>query len=110
MIHNLSRKLFGIAVFSGIAIYALFAFSLHLGLDLRGGARIVYSFDFDSALESNQIDETEYNNKSQMVSQMADIFPNASTAVAWLIFQFTRRVKHNWLSSCQTAAKTKSQK
>jgi SecD/SecF fusion protein len=74
MIHNLSRKLFGIAVFSGIAIYALFAFSLHLGLDLRGGARIVYSFDFDSALESNQIDETEYNNKSQMVSQMADIF------------------------------------
>ncbi|MCX8267056.1 MAG: hypothetical protein OTI37_05535, partial [Planctomycetota bacterium] len=64
MINNLSRKLFGIAIFSGIAIYALFAFSLHLGLDLRGGARIVYSFDFDSALEANQISESEYSNKS----------------------------------------------
>ncbi|MDP6963110.1 MAG: protein translocase subunit SecD, partial [Planctomycetota bacterium] len=74
MIHNLSRKLFGIAIFSGIAIYALFAFNLHLGLDLRGGARIVYSFDFDSALESNQIDQSEYANKSELVSQMADIF------------------------------------
>ncbi|MFT7517375.1 MAG: SecD/SecF fusion protein [Myxococcota bacterium] len=74
MIHNLTRKLFGIAIFSGVAIYALFAFSLHLGLDLRGGARIVYSFDFESALEANQIDEVEYANKSEMVTQMADIF------------------------------------
>ena len=74
MINNLSRKLLGIAIFSGIAIYALFAFSLHLGLDLRGGARIVYSFDFDSALEANQISESEYSNKSEMVGQMADIF------------------------------------
>ncbi len=74
MISNLSRKLFGIAFFTGLAIYALFTFSLHLGLDLRGGARIVYSFDFDSALEANQISESEYANKSQMVGQMADIF------------------------------------
>jgi|MDSW01.2.fsa_nt_gb SecD/SecF fusion protein len=74
MIHNLNRKLFGIAFFSALAIYALFAFSLRLGLDLRGGARIVYSFDFESALEANQIDQSEYDDKNILVSQMADIF------------------------------------
>ena len=67
MIHNLNRKLFGIAFFSALAIYALFAFSLRLGLDLRGGARIVYSFDFESALEANQIDQSEYDDKNILV-------------------------------------------
>ena len=75
MVKNLSRKLLGIALFSVLSIWALFSFNLHLGLDLKGGARIVYSFDFVKALRVDKvISENDYANREQLLQQIADIF------------------------------------
>lgn len=74
MVKNLSRKLLGIAVVSLLSLWAIFSFDLHLGLDLRGGARIVYSFDFEGALERKEISQDEYDRRDMLLMQMADIF------------------------------------
>ena len=74
MVHNLSRKLLGIAVASLLSLWAIFSFDLHLGLDLRGGARIVFSFDFAGALEREEISEAEFQDRANLLQQMADIF------------------------------------
>ncbi len=74
MVHNLSRKLFGIAVVSLLSLWAILSFDLHLGLDLRGGSRIVYSFDYKKALERGEISEAEYQQKALLLQQTADIF------------------------------------
>ncbi len=75
MVKNLSRKLLGIALFAVLSVWALLSFNLHLGLDLSGGARIVYSFDFVKALRVDKvIDENDYANRDQLLQQIADIF------------------------------------
>jgi|FLOH01.1.fsa_nt_gi SecD/SecF fusion protein len=75
MVKNLSRKLLGIALFSVLSVWSLLSFNLHLGLDLSGGARIVYSFDFVKALRVDKvIDENDYANRAQLLQQIADIF------------------------------------
>lgn len=74
MVKNLSRKLLGIAFFSVLSVWALLSFNLHLGLDLRGGARIVYSFDFVQALQDEVIDEADYADRAGFLQRMADIF------------------------------------
>ena len=74
MVKNLSRKLLGIALFSVLSVWALLTFNLHLGLDLSGGARIVYSFDFAGALRSGHIDQNDYANRDETLQQIADVF------------------------------------
>ena len=46
MVTNLTRKLLGLGFLTLLSLYAIFSFNLQLGLDLKGGARIVYAFDF----------------------------------------------------------------
>jgi len=74
MVKNLPRKLLGLAFFSAVAIWAILQYSLHLGLDLSGGARISYRFDFQGALARKEISESEFRNKEDLIQQMADIF------------------------------------
>jgi SecD/SecF fusion protein len=75
MVKNLSRKLLGIALFSVLSIWAILSFNIHLGLDLKGGARIVYSFDFVKALRVDKvINESDYANRDLLLQQIADIF------------------------------------
>jgi len=74
MVKNLARKITGLIFFSVLAIFAIFKYDLNLGLDLRGGARLVYSFNFDKALADGQISPEEYANKAQLIQQMADVF------------------------------------
>jgi SecD/SecF fusion protein len=74
MVKNLSRKLLGLAFFSALALWAILQYSLHLGLDLSGGARISYGFDFDGARAEGSISEAELRNKEALLQGMADIF------------------------------------
>ncbi len=59
MVPNLTRKIFGIVALSGLAIWSFLSFPVNLGLDLQGGARIVYRLDFDKAVEEGQISANE---------------------------------------------------
>ncbi|MDA0666521.1 MAG: protein translocase subunit SecD [Planctomycetota bacterium] len=74
MVHNLSRKLLGIAVVSLLSIWAIFSFDLHLGLDLRGGTRLVYSLDFDGAVERGEITEAERQQSQTLLDETVTIF------------------------------------
>ena len=74
MVINLSRKLFGLGFMTLLSLWAIFSFDLQLGLDLKGGARIVYAFDFEQALEDGQISQAEFDNKDSTLRQMADVF------------------------------------
>jgi SecD/SecF fusion protein len=44
-----------------------------LGLDLQGGTRLVYKFDFDAALHNKQITQAEYNRKSDLLQETITI-------------------------------------
>ena len=74
MVHNLSRKLLGIAVVSLLSLWAIFSFDLHLGLDLRGGTRLVYSLDFDGAVERGEITESERQQSQTLLDETVTIF------------------------------------
>lgn len=74
MIKNLARKITGLIFFSALAIFAIFRYDLNLGLDLQGGARLVYKFDFDRALEDGVISKEEFTDKARLIQQMADVF------------------------------------
>lgn len=74
MVKNLSRKLLGLAFFSALALWAILQYTLHLGLDLSGGARISYGFDFDGARAEGSISDAELRNKEALLQGMADIF------------------------------------
>ena len=72
MVTNLSRKIFGIVVLSALSIWSIFTFDIHLGLDLSGGSRIVYRFDFEKAVAEGQISEQE--DHQAVLQQTAMIF------------------------------------
>jgi len=74
MVHNLNRKLLGIAVASLLSLWAIFSFDLHLGLDLRGGTRLVYSLDFDGAVERGEITEMERQQSQTLLDETVTIF------------------------------------
>ena len=66
MVPNISRKIFGILALVIVTIWSFSTFDMNLGLDLQGGARMVYRLDFDKAVEEGQISEME---DRQMVLQ-----------------------------------------
>ncbi len=74
MVPNLGRKIAGLVFFSALAIFAIIAYDLNLGLDLQGGARLVYAFDFEKAADDELIDRAELANKPMLLQQMADVF------------------------------------
>jgi protein-export membrane protein SecD len=47
--------------------------SFRLGLDLRGGTRLVYGFDFEEALARGQITDAEYQAKGELLQATRDI-------------------------------------
>jgi SecD/SecF fusion protein len=47
-----------------------------LGLDLRGGTRLVYRFDFEEALAQGKISKQEYDNPEQLLRDTAEILRN----------------------------------
>jgi preprotein translocase subunit SecD len=47
-----------------------------LGLDLRGGTRLVYNFDFERALDLGQITQAEFDDREQLLRDTADIIRN----------------------------------
>ncbi len=59
MVPNLSRKVFGIFALAAMTIWAFTTFNMNLGLDLQGGARMVYRLDFDKAVAEGQVSEME---------------------------------------------------
>jgi SecD/SecF fusion protein len=74
MVPNLGRKIAGLIFFSALALFAIFAYKLNLGLDLQGGARLVYAFDFEEAAKRGDINPAELANKPMLLQQMADVF------------------------------------
>lgn len=74
MVPNLGRKIAGIIFFSALALFAIFAYKLNLGLDLQGGARLVYAFNFEKAVQDGAIHESELANKPMLQQQLADVF------------------------------------
>jgi SecD/SecF fusion protein len=74
MIKNLARKITGLVFCSALALFAILRYDINLGLDLQGGARLVYQFDFDKALEEGWISQEEHASKAQLIEQMADVF------------------------------------
>lgn len=72
MVTNLSRKIFGILVLTALSVWSIFTFDIHLGLDLSGGSRIVYRFDFDQAVAEGQVSADE--DRQAVLQQTAMIF------------------------------------
>ena len=72
MIPNLGRKIFGVLALSALSVWAILSFDIHLGLDLRGGSRIVYGFDFQGAVQEGQISAQE--DPAEVLEQTARIF------------------------------------
>ena len=69
MIENVGRKVFWIVVFLLAAILCLWVPEkpFRMGLDLQGGTRMVYRFDFEEAAEQGKISEFELGNKVQLL-------------------------------------------
>jgi SecD/SecF fusion protein len=75
MTENLGRKLTLILVLVALAGLCLFVPEkpLRLGLDLQGGTRLQYRFDFDAALAAGKISQGEYTDRGQMLQAFCDI-------------------------------------
>ena len=72
MVENLFRKLLGIVFISALAAFSIWNWNIHLGLDLEGGSRIVYRFDFDQAVTDGQL-QPNYDSV-EVLQQTATIF------------------------------------
>ncbi|MDE0891514.1 MAG: protein translocase subunit SecD [Planctomycetota bacterium] len=75
MIENVGRKVFWIVVFLLAAISCLVVPEkpFRLGLDLQGGTRMVYRFDFEEAAAQGKISEFELGNKAQLLQDFCAI-------------------------------------
>ncbi len=61
MVENAWRKVVFIVVLLALALFLWADWGVMLGLDLRGGARLVYRLDIDAARKSGQIDPNTSN-------------------------------------------------
>ncbi|HHI68785.1 MAG TPA: hypothetical protein ENJ97_05615, partial [Planctomycetes bacterium] len=61
MVENAWRKVVFIVALLAMALWFWLDWGVMLGLDLRGGARLVYRLDIDAARKSGQIDPNTSN-------------------------------------------------
>ncbi len=74
MVSNLPRKIFGIVALAILSVWSLATFNLEYGLDLQGGSRIVYGFDWDEAVRLGTLTQQEVqDNKPEILEQVATI-------------------------------------
>lgn len=75
MVENVRRKVFWVAALLSLAVLCLVLPEkpFRMGLDLSGGTRLVYRFDFDAAVRSGMIDAAEAQNSYQLLSEFASI-------------------------------------
>ncbi|MFN0241356.1 MAG: protein translocase subunit SecD [Planctomycetota bacterium] len=75
MPENLSRKITiaVVLVIASLACLLLPKQPFRLGLDLQGGTRLVYRFDFDRALREGKISQTEFGSKAEMLESFVGI-------------------------------------
>ena len=79
MTENLGRKLTLIFVLLAIAIASMIVPMIggeppfRLGLDLRGGTRLVYRFDFEEAIRQGKISTAEYGARADMLQAFTTI-------------------------------------
>ncbi|MCP3918295.1 MAG: protein translocase subunit SecD [bacterium] len=74
MVENLSRKVTLILALLGLAILSIGIMRFRLGLDLRGGTRLVYSVNFQKAVDEGKIQAEEALDKDRLLGQMIDIW------------------------------------
>ncbi len=75
MVENVRTKVFWIVTTLVVAVLALTLQEepFRLGLDLRGGTRLVYRFDFEKALAEKKITPQEAQNPYQLLQNFASI-------------------------------------
>jgi SecD/SecF fusion protein len=80
MTENLGRKTTLVVVVTLLALASILYFPLvlgkppfRLGLDLQGGTRMVFRFDFDAAVQAGSITREELNDKALLLQETADI-------------------------------------
>ncbi len=74
MVENLGRKVTLILALMATAVVALYVGGFRLGLDLEGGTRLVYSIDFEQAVEDGLIQEHELQDKDRLFNEMREIW------------------------------------
>lgn len=75
MVENVQRKITLIAAMLIIAALCMILpeSPFRMGLDLQGGTRLVYRFDFEKAVEDGAITEDELQNKQQLLQEFINI-------------------------------------
>ncbi len=75
MTENLGRKttIILVLVVASLASLLLPKRPFRLGLDLQGGTRLVYRFDFDRALREGKISQNEFGSQAEMLQDFATI-------------------------------------
>ena len=75
MAENVRKKVFWILGLLTLAVLSMVLPKrpFNLGLDLQGGTRLVYSIDFEAALEAGQITSQEFSDKRQLLQDTLDI-------------------------------------
>ena len=76
MIENVGRKVFLVVLLLGLSLGFLFLKDkpFQLGLDLQGGTRLVYSVDFEEAIDIGTVDPNE--DRALLLDQMIQIIRN----------------------------------
>ncbi len=74
MIENVGRKVILILTVLIVSIVAMVVVRPRLGLDLRGGTRVVLRIPFEKAVAQQQITQAELSNKRALIEQMIEIY------------------------------------
>ncbi len=78
MVDNVSRKVTFVAIVLLVSLGFLLLKDqpFRMGLDLQGGTRLVYRFDFEQALKDDQITQQEYDDPQTLLDQINNIIRN----------------------------------
>ena len=75
MVENVQRKI--VLILSLVVIAALCMFlpeqPFRMGLDLQGGTRLVYRFDFQKSLDAGEITSEEFQDKPRLLQEFINI-------------------------------------
>ena len=78
MVDNVSRKVTFVAIVLLISLgFLLFKDQpFRMGLDLQGGTRLVYRFDFEEAVRQGQLSDSDLRDTVGLLSQIQNIIRN----------------------------------